>query len=164
MKPPSLRIGTGIRNSAPTTIGSARKHKDRGASLVEFAFVMPLLLILVFGVIEFGWALTQHLDVRHLARETGRIATVNGAVSDIEDRVCAGDVIVPSAVTSITRTGSSDRGEAAFVTIQANLDQITGLFGWLFGGSPSLSSTVEIRLEQDAIAWDGTNLAPVSCP
>lgn len=164
MKPARSSHRGAERRSETAQLGHARKGKERGASLVEFAFVMPFLLILVLGTVEFGWALTQHLDVRHLARETGRIATVDGTTSEITDRACAGDVVVPGAITTITRTGSSDRGEAAFVTVSADLDLITGFFGWLFGSSPSVSSTVEIRLEQDATAWDGSNLAPLSCP
>lgn len=38
---------------------------QRGAALVEFAILLPLLLVVVMGIIEFGYALAQQLDVRH---------------------------------------------------------------------------------------------------
>ena len=53
------------------------RRSERGAALVEFALIaMPLFLIL-FGTIEFGWAMFQYNDIRHGAREGIRVAVVN---------------------------------------------------------------------------------------
>ncbi|MGQ0833075.1 MAG: TadE/TadG family type IV pilus assembly protein, partial [Microthrixaceae bacterium] len=46
------------------TSGGGRGKRDRGAALVEFAIIMPIFFLLVFGIIEFGWAFFQLLDVR----------------------------------------------------------------------------------------------------
>ena len=54
-----------------------RGKGDEGAALVEFALIAPILFLLIFGVIEFGWAFSQNMDVRHGARETARLAAVN---------------------------------------------------------------------------------------
>lgn len=146
-------------------LGIFKRDREKGASLIEFALLMPLLLVLIFGIVDFGWALTQHLDVRHLARETGRLATVDATGAEIVARACAGDVVAPSAIKELSRDGSTIAGEQAAVTVEADLAQLTGFFSWLLSGA-TLSSTVEIRLEQDAIKWDGGNLAaaPLSCP
>ena len=53
------------------------RRRHRGAVLVEFALVAPLLFVLLFGIIEFGFAFVQWLDVRHGARETARLVAVN---------------------------------------------------------------------------------------
>src|SRR5687767_8678973 len=53
------------------------RRRQRGAILVEFGLIALLLFTLLFGVIEFGWAFYQHLDVRHGAREGARLAAVN---------------------------------------------------------------------------------------
>ena len=53
-----------------------RRPRERGAVLVEFAIISPVLALLLFGVIEFGWAFSQNLDVRHGAREAARLAAV----------------------------------------------------------------------------------------
>ena len=54
-----------------------RHRADRGAVLVEFAIIVPIFFLLVFAVVEFGWAFYQQLDVRHGAREGARLAAVD---------------------------------------------------------------------------------------
>lgn len=45
---------------------------DRGASLVEFALVLPLILMLVVGMVSAGIAYNAQLSLTHAAREAGR--------------------------------------------------------------------------------------------
>src|SRR5687768_11117207 len=54
-----------------------RCHDERGAAMVEFALVLPLLLVLVFGMLEFGKAFNYWIDTTHLANEGARWAVVN---------------------------------------------------------------------------------------
>jgi len=54
--------------------GSIRS--ERSQSLVEFALVVPMLLILVFGVIDFGMGLRSYLSVASATREGARFAVV----------------------------------------------------------------------------------------
>src|SRR5688572_7841610 len=60
---------------------------DRGAAAVEMALVMPLLLMLIFGIIEFGLLLTAQIGVTEAAREGARAATVDRNPSAARDRV-----------------------------------------------------------------------------
>ncbi len=48
-----------------------RKHinREKGAAMVEFAIILPVLLLLVFGIIEFGRAYNNQLTLTHAARE-----------------------------------------------------------------------------------------------
>ncbi len=50
---------------------------EAGASLVEFVLVLPLLLTLLFGMIDFGKAFNYWIDETHLANEGARWAAVN---------------------------------------------------------------------------------------
>ncbi len=50
---------------------------DAGSALVEFALVVPLLMLLLFGITEFGRALNYWIDETHLANEAARFAAVN---------------------------------------------------------------------------------------
>ena len=50
------------------------KRKRRGQSLVEFTLMLPILLMLLSGVIEYGFMLNFYLDVIDAARETARFA------------------------------------------------------------------------------------------
>jgi Flp pilus assembly protein TadG len=51
---------------------------DHGANLVEFALVMPLLLLLIFGTFEFGRLIATQVALNSAAREGARFGTTIG--------------------------------------------------------------------------------------
>lgn len=51
-----------------------RKRDELGASLVEFALVMPLVLMLIVGMVSAGISFNHKLSLTHAAREAGRYA------------------------------------------------------------------------------------------
>lgn len=53
-------------------------NRERGASVVEFAFVLPLLLVIVFGIIEFGIILFDKAVLTNASREGARAGIVVG--------------------------------------------------------------------------------------
>lgn len=136
-----------------------RGRGDEGAALVEFAIIMPLLFLLIFGIIEFGWGFYQTLDVRHGARETARLAAVNfNPDAEVSGDNQAADIIVAGcarmdedsdATVAISLPDGDQLGERAVVTVSKPLDTLTGFLDTFLGGK-TLSDTVEIRLEQTA--------------
>jgi Flp pilus assembly protein TadG len=52
-------------------------HDTRGAALAELALVLPLLLLLLLGMLDFGKAFNQWMSGTHLANEGARLAAVN---------------------------------------------------------------------------------------
>lgn len=50
---------------------------DSGAAAVEFAIMLPLLLLLVFGIIDFGRALNAQVTITQAAREGARLTALN---------------------------------------------------------------------------------------
>ena len=52
---------------------SRRGARDRGAAAVEFALLLPLLLLIVFGIIDFGRALNAQITLTQAAREGARL-------------------------------------------------------------------------------------------
>ncbi len=57
---------------------------DRGAVAVEMAIVVPVLVLLAFGMLEFGLAFTNKLAMSHAVNQATRHATVLGT-DDIND-------------------------------------------------------------------------------
>jgi Flp pilus assembly protein TadG len=49
-----------------------RLRSERGAAAVEFALVLPLLVVILLGTIEFGRAYNAQISLTHAARETAR--------------------------------------------------------------------------------------------
>jgi len=62
--------------SAPPTL------TERGAALVEFAVVLPVLLMVLFGIIEFGIAYTEAQAIEATAREAARLASLSSTTED----------------------------------------------------------------------------------
>lgn len=137
--------------------------------VVEFAILVLPLFLIVFGIIEFGSAYSQNLDVRHGAREGARLVAVNykptSATGDAQstliraeicDRMGAGS----TTTVQLARTGPAAGTDSATVTVRKPLKQLTGFLDFALK-DVVLSSSVETRLEQDA-TWNGTG--EVACP
>src|SRR5712691_10515823 len=50
---------------------------DRGAAAVEFALLLPILLLIVFGIIDFGRAYNAQVTLTQAAREGVRLAALS---------------------------------------------------------------------------------------
>ncbi|MBM4764492.1 TadE family protein [Bacillus sp. B15-48] len=50
---------------------------EKGQSLVEFAFVIPMLVLLLFGIVDFGRAFHAYLVIDHAGREAARAASLS---------------------------------------------------------------------------------------
>lgn len=59
--------------------------KDKkGQALVEMAFVLPLLLLILMGIVEFGRIFNAHLIITNASREGARYAAVHSTDAEIE--------------------------------------------------------------------------------
>jgi Flp pilus assembly protein TadG len=68
---------------------SGRPARDRGSVAVEFALVVPVLLLIVFGLIDFGRALNAQISLTGAAREGARLAALGYSDAAIQARVTA---------------------------------------------------------------------------
>ncbi len=78
------------------------QERDRGAAAVEFALVLPLLLLLVFGIIDAGRMLNMQLALTQAAREGVRVASLGGSAADATSRAEAAMFPVTGATASLT--------------------------------------------------------------
>ncbi len=106
--------------------------RKRGAAIVEFAVVLPLLLLLLFGIVEFGWLFMVRQTLVNAAREGCRIAVLSTATEgDRATRI--GDVMEPFGVAGggmWTFTASDITAEIQWVKISmpASAIALTGTF------------------------------------
>lgn len=61
----------------PGSIRQDHIHRDRGAAAVEFALILPILIALLFGIVEFGLAFNTHISLTQAAREGVRVAALD---------------------------------------------------------------------------------------
>jgi Flp pilus assembly protein TadG len=64
----------------------AGRPKARGQGLVEFALVLPLFLLLVFGIMDLGLAVFSYNSITNAAREGARLAIVNQDATKVTTR------------------------------------------------------------------------------
>ena len=115
---------------------SGRGAADRGAAAVEFALVLPLLLLIVFGIIDFGRALNTQITLTQAAREGVRLAALGqpGVVSQTQ---AAATGLSPVSVTVASCPADAGPTDNAVVTVSYTFSFITpvGAIAGFFGGS-----------------------------
>ena len=95
-EPRTMRL---IRSSAARHL-ARRPRRERGATLIEMALVMPLVIMLLMGVAEFSLAFKDYLTIGHSSREGARVAATVGndvqadfaAVEAVVNALAAGDM------------------------------------------------------------------------
>ena len=143
----------------PTRPWVRTRHRREGQSLVEFAVTLPIFLLLLAGILDFGLGLYSQMTVINAAREGARIGIVEaGNVAAIEQRVEAMSggldqsklVVTTSCLrpagSSFVTCGSPQyqSGDAVVVRVDYRYRMLWPL---AFGTSLDLSSTVQMRIE-----------------
>ena len=80
---------------------------EKGQAMVEFALVLPLLLALLCGIVDFGWLYYNQITLNNAAREGARYAVIHYDPAedwkgDAEDRMMGSMVGVSSAVAIVS--------------------------------------------------------------
>ncbi len=123
--------------------------------MVEFALVIPLFLLVVFGIIDFGLALNDYNSVRQGVREGARQGVVgefgSSCVGTANQRlVCLTENRIgldPSATrVKVKLEGAYSAGDQLTVCVQYPIKSTTGMFSSLLGGKV-LRSEITMRLE-----------------
>ena len=125
--------------------GSARRRAaDRGAVAVEFALLLPVLMLLIFGLIDFGRALNAQITLSEAARAGARLAAMGRA--DAGQRAKAGAIGLPG-VTVTVRYCAPGAGPGASAVVQASYPfsfaTPVGAFAAMFG-RPGLHGTMTL--------------------
>jgi Flp pilus assembly protein TadG len=109
-----------------------RDASERGAAAIEFALLLPVLLMLVLGTIEFGRAYNAQITLTNAARDGVRVMAIanDPTAAKTAARSAAAsisDTITDSNVALSTNTCSVDA--QVTLTITYNLSTITGIAG-----------------------------------
>ena len=130
--------------------GRARRQREGGQALVEFALVVPVFLILLLGIVDFGWALRSWITVTNSAREGARTGAVGATCDDIKQRAVdtSADLLTLSDVA--VQNCQGDPGTSVVVTVTYDYSFITPLGALLttFSGG-SLPSTITMTSSSD---------------
>jgi len=141
---------------------SRNRLDDRGGASAEFAVVLPLLLLLVLSIFEFGRAYWIRNNLQFAVEEAGRWVMVNSSPipstatvqTQFNSRLTAlapGDVVFATALTPIT---GSVAGTQAL--------QITATYGFTFIGPLSALTAIFSPTPLPAISFVGQVSIPVN--
>lgn len=134
--------------------GKGRRDGEKGQNLVEFAMVVPIFLILVFSIVDFGMGFHAWITVTNAAREGARVGAVGADAATIEARVVdtASSLAAEDIdVTVVNAQGAP--GEAVSVDVEYDYELITplanllGIFGGGLGSPITFHSESEMRIE-----------------
>jgi Flp pilus assembly protein TadG len=120
-------------------------REDRGAAAVEFALLLPVLLFLVFGIIDFGRALNAQITLTQAAREGARMAAL-GEPNVVSGTQAAATGLSPVNVTVTSCPAGAGAGVNAVVQATYSFSFVTPvsaiatLFGSSFGSTLTLTA------------------------
>jgi Flp pilus assembly protein TadG len=112
--------------------------RDRGAAAVEFALLLPVLLLLVFGIIDFGRALNAQITLTQAAREGARLDALGQPnVGPRTQAAATGLSGVNVSEGYVCQPGDGQNNLDATVSTSYSFSFVTpiGAIAGLFGGS-----------------------------
>jgi Flp pilus assembly protein TadG len=128
---------------------SSYLKNNRGQALVEFALVLPVLLLLVVGAMEFGLIINEYLVVTEAAREGARSAALGNSNATVIAAVNTAASQINTAKLTITIAPSTTRvtGSGVTVTVQKPVQAITGLISPFFPAGFTLQGVSTMLVE-----------------
>jgi len=122
---------------------------ESGQSLVEFALVLPVLLLILCAIIDFGWLYYNQITLNNAAREGARYAVIHYDPStdwrhETEDRMIGSMVGVRSATAIV----SDPVAQQITATVTSDAMILTGFTSTILGKRTiELHATCTMRLE-----------------
>jgi Flp pilus assembly protein TadG len=130
--------------------GQLRKRKERGQTFVEFALALPVLMVLLFGIIQFGIAFHSYITLTDATRAGARKAAVSRLVPAAERTTAVTQAVRDSAQNldqgQLTPSVSSTWVRGGEVTVSATYPYEIKLFG-IPVKNGLLTSTTKERVE-----------------
>ena len=130
----SGRVKVGPARSEPGPTGQRRSSASRGQSLVELALILPVFLLLVMGVIDFGRVFNSYEAIANAAREGARYCALNAHLGGSPGSATTSRVTGELNGTGISATVESPAcdtsvtvGNPVTVVVDTTFTPITGI-------------------------------------
>jgi len=123
---------------------------ERGQTMTEFALILPILLVLLFGIVQFGVIFNNYVTLTDAARTASRKGAVSRNESDpkgtCESAGYAAGTGLKNPGTDFVLTCSSSWQPGSDVTVSASYPYDISLLGWVVA-SGRLNTTMKERVE-----------------
>lgn len=137
------------------------KHlkKENGQAMVEFALVLPILLLFIGGIIDFGWIFHNQILVNNATREEARDIAIHyysvkddvnletDAAANIKNKV--GPVITSPSVSEILAVSDGKEGYKVTVSFAGKMKVLTPILSTIVGEEYTVKSVCTMRVENN---------------
>jgi len=136
------------------------RHTNAGQAMLEFALVLPFIVLIVVLFIEFGRVVYYYSALNNAVREGARFAIVEQFASsgerltEVQQRVTGYAIWLPISSGDVTLycdmdTGDTDNPCEDFVTVQASteIEPIAAFVALLFGAGTSYDITAQSTMQ-----------------
>ena len=126
--------------------------EQKGQSLVELALILPIIVLLMFGTVEFGRVFYSYITVTSAVREGVRQAAVGKTNAEIEERIRDAVTLAESntrlqVVSILPAEGARTTGVPITVEIRYDMPLVTPLIGDFLPNPVPLTATATMRRE-----------------
>ena len=130
------------------------KRSEKGQGIVEFALILPILLFLIMGIIQFGLIFLGHISVSNAAREGARVGIIQSTYTEARSKAIEKVNDTFEVTPALSKTGDAlvvstfNPGAQFSVTVNGEVDIIVPLFDFLFPtGKYPVSGVSIMRVE-----------------
>lgn len=123
---------------------------NRGQAMVELALILPVLLMLVLGIIEFGRISFSYLVITELAREGARYGVVGHTDTEIGNHIISHATMLDRGNLSIDispEDTARGRGDGLTVTLDYSVDILAPFIGEIVSDPFPLVASCTMRVE-----------------
>lgn len=125
-------------------------RNEKGQSLVEFAILLPFLLLLLMGILEFGIMLNSYLTIHNSAREGARLGIVAGSNIEINQLInnISPNLDPKNLIVNITPSeGSRKSGDTLTVEVIYNYQVTIPIISNILHNVVVLKAQTSMRIE-----------------
>jgi len=125
------------------------RRSKRGQSLVEIALILPILLIILFGILEFGRVFHSYLVITHAAREGARYGIISKDVDEIKQKVQDASPGITLNLSDIDVNPSTNltAGVPLTISVEYQVDLFTPVLGDIIPNPVPISTSTTMRVE-----------------
>jgi len=123
------------------------RWSERGTAAVEFALVLPLVLVVALALVQTGLLVRDRLLVEAVARAGARAAAVQEDPSAIRSAALAATPSLDEGAVDLDVTREGVRGEPVTVSVRYLASVRVPFVVWLFGDSVGMTTSTTARQE-----------------
>ncbi|WP_274363981.1 TadE/TadG family type IV pilus assembly protein [Paenibacillus thermotolerans] len=126
------------------------RKDERGQALTEFAIIAPVMLLLVFGIVDLGRYMYGYLNLQLAAQETVRKGSFGYTDAELAAFARSYMKVKDPALLAVTVTPDDrtrDSGDYVTVTLQEPFTFVTPIVGELLPVRPNIRAYSTIRVE-----------------